>query len=239
MDKKLKNKFLSRLSESKFYKGEAGKLLLRNLKKQPDPFEESLLVKLAESNESSYHIVRNLDLEFEKILPQVVETILHLLCKTTDPDTISALCKFLNKNFHEIRFSLVIDIMKEIRLKEPAPAYLTGTILSNYDILPSDIQNYIFDFVQNDAYKNDVLIRIAQYFPNLPEKIQNLLREHSDEFYSFLKVLSQQRNEDKLSVLDILSNIPIPPCVLSNIVSPLLDDLDDEIRNKAKQLLKS
>jgi len=199
----LKNDFLVRLSNSEFYKGEAGKLLLQNIKKESNSFEESLLNDLAKNTESSYHIARYLDFEKDKISSVLLEKILNSLSESNNSDTITAICKFLDKNFHTLELSLVMKIMDKIRLKEPAPAYLIGTILNNYNDLPFNIQNYIFEFIQNDDYKTDVLIRIAQHFSVLPKNIQDLLRTHQADFYSFLKILSHHNHEDKLIVLDI------------------------------------
>ena len=241
LDEEAQYEFLTRLSNSEYYRGEAGKTLLLNLKPNTPKRHVELLYLLASSENSSYSIASHLDIAFENISAEILTKVLQLLSKHDKDDTVSAVCKFLHRNFQNLDQSLIVSIMSEIKDKKPAPGYLAGLILKNYNDLDQNIRDLIFEFVSIKEYKNEILFIIGQHYPSLPEEVQALLEKYNKEFFEFLQRLSAGKNADiKSHVLDVLTNIAGKYKEIElKILTLLANDPDEEIKNRATYLLDS
>ena len=233
-----KDEFLERLSMSKYYKGEAGKIILSNWA-MTSPNSRQKIYSLAQSEKGSYHIVKYLDQTFEKIPSETIQKLLSLLSQSNDYDTVSGICRLLANNFTGLENSVLTSTINKIKIKDPAPGFLTELILKNYNAVDQEIRNLIFEFVMIDEYRLEILFRIGRYFSGLPSNIQNLLVDYNKDFFIFLQSLSLH-NENKIMLLDVLENIAVQhkDNVLP-ILTNLAGDLDENIKNTAASLLKT
>ena len=238
LNENTKDEFLERLSKSEHYKGEAGKIILSNWKKTSAASRQKIY-SLALSENGSYHIVKYLDQEFEKIPPEIIRKLLSLLSQSDDCDTVSGICKLLANNFSGLEKNLLATTINKIKNKDPAPGLLTEVILKNYSTVDQEIRDLLLEFVVVDKYRLEILFRIGRYFDILHSDIQNLLEHYNEEFFMFLQTLSLQ-NENKSMVLDVLKNIAARH---KNRVLPIIlrmtDDLDEGIKVTATNLLRT
>ena len=218
--------------------GEAGKIILSNWRKTSAASRQKIY-SLALSENGSYHIVKYLDQEFEKIPPETIRKLLSLLSQSDDYDTVSGICKLLANNFSGLEKSLLATTINKIKDKDPAPGILADVILKNYSTVDQEIRDLLLEFVMVDKYQLEILFRIGRYFDILHSDIQNLLEHYNEEFFKFLQTLSLQ-NENKSMVLDVLKNIAARH---KNRVLPILlrmaDDLDEDIKVTATNLLRT